>query len=120
MVIIVAEMIGNLLSVGRIRGTDLIPEEFGQVIQSIDDVDIRRVEVREVIDRGALFVEVGLVNEVPIALERIALALDVIGKSSTLSEWMLVFILCERCIILFQDRKFIKSCCEHIWVLILK
>ena len=62
----------------------------------------------EVVKGGACLVEVGRVDIVPAALEGVALALDVVGEGSALSEWV-VLLLYKRGVVLGKNSKLVKG-----------
>ena len=85
LVILVAEPLLDLIEVWRGAGHLFAFKEGNEISQSIDDVDIAHVEVGVVLDRAAVG-EVGLVDEVPVALCGVALSLDVVREGCALGE----------------------------------
>lgn len=108
----------DLLSVCGLRGADLTLEELSEGREGLNDVDIRLREVK-VVESGAWLVEVRLVDVVPVRLERVALALDVISESGALSEWV-VFLLAKRRVVLLEDSQLGERGLEHLGVLLLE
>lgn len=98
---LVAEFVSNLLGVGGLRGADLVLQELGVGVKGLDDISIRLGEA-EVIEGSALLIKVGLVDVMPVALEGVSLALDVVGKGGALSEGV-VLLLNEVGVVLSED-----------------
>lgn len=73
-------------------GHRLTLEEGDKVIQSVDDIDRERMEVK-VIDRGVRLVQIRLVEEVPRRLEVAECFFDVVSKGCTFSERMILLVL---------------------------
>lgn len=111
---LVRELAGDLAGVSGLRGADLALKELGEGIESLDDINIRLAET-EVIKSGAWLVEVGLVDEVPVALEGVALALDVIGEGGALGEGV-VALSAEVGVVLLEDSELGKSISENVGV----
>lgn len=57
-----------------------------KICQCVDDILFVRLEVGEVLNRGAWLVQVGLVDEVPRALEATERPLDIVGEGGALGE----------------------------------
>lgn len=94
--------------IGRLASANFPFEEGSHVNHSADDVGVRLLEV-EVLKGRALLVEVRQVDVVPVALERVALPLNVVGKSGALSER--VGPLCDdRAVCGLQCPQFIEGC----------
>ena len=83
------ELLSDSLDVGRVLTVDLAFHVGSHVGHGLDNVDVRHGEV-EVIESGALLVQVGEVDEVPVALEGVTLTLDGVGKSGALCEGVVV------------------------------
>jgi len=85
------EIGGDLGNVGA-GGHIFTLEESGEVSQSVQNVS-RGLHKEGVILNGATVRQVGLVDEMPAALEGVALALDVVGEGSALSEGVVQLVL---------------------------
>ena len=118
LIFIVGELISNLLSVCGLRGSDLALQELSVGIQSMDNV-LLRIGEGKVVEGGVVLVQVGRVDEVPIRLEGVALALDVVGESGALREWVVLF-LNKIWVVDLQRFELIKSGIENIGVALLK
>mmetsp|Transcript_28602 Transcript_28602/g.33591 ORF Transcript_28602/g.33591 Transcript_28602/m.33591 type:complete len:268 (+) Transcript_28602:290-1093(+) len=94
LVLLVGELVSDLGEVGRLRGADLTLKEANEIVNSGDHVNVRLIEV-EVIKGGACLIQVGQVDEVPAALEGVALALDVVGEGGALGEGVGALVLSE-------------------------
>ena len=106
----------DLRKVGRLRSGDFILEEFCEVSHGTDDISsgLYEAEVRE---GGACLVEVGQVDVVPVRLERVALAFDVVGEGSAFSEWVAA-LRHKRGLVLFKGRQLSKGgsiCCRVLF-----
>ena len=93
LVTLVFEPLLHLGNVGRRAGHRLTLQEGSQFRQCIDNVDIAHLEVWIISNCRASLIQVGLIDEVPVTLRAIALAFDIVGKSGTLSERVLVLII---------------------------
>ena len=118
LIFIVGELISNLLSVCSLRGGDFALQELSVGIQSMDNV-LLRISEGKVVEGGVVLVQVGRVDEVPIRLEGVALALDVVGESGALREWVVLF-LNKIWVVDLQRFELIKSGIENIGVALLK
>lgn len=78
-----------------------------------------RISEGKVVEGGVVLVQVGRVDEVPIRLEGVALALDVVGESGALREWVVLF-LNKIWVVDLQRFELIKSGIENIGVALLK
>ena len=78
-----------------------------------------RISEGKVGEGGVVLVQVGRVDEVPIRLEGVALALDVVGESGALREWVVLF-LNKIWVVDLQRFELIKSGIENIGVALLK
>lgn len=93
LVLLIGKAVLNLRDIGTV-GNVFAFEEGSQVGKGINHVDVTHLKVR--IGGGVTaVVVVGLVDKVPVALEFVALALDVVGKGCALSERMVTFVLGE-------------------------
>lgn len=92
LVLLIGELFRDLGYVLRSCGVGIALEEGMQVSETVDDVHFGRSELREVLDSCTLFVQVGLVDEVPWGLEFAESSFDLVSKDSTLSERMIFFV----------------------------
>jgi len=101
----------------RLVSRSVITNPVGQVLECSDNVVswLREGEVR----KAATLIEVGLVDEVPSALETVG-ALDVISKSSTLSEGMAGLALGQRGMSASQTLELQKGVGECCGILLFK
>ena len=118
LILLVGELISNLLSVGGLRGGDLALQELGVGIKSVDNV-LLWIGEGEVVERGVGLVQVGHVDEVPVSLEGVALALNVVGESGALREWV-VLLLNKIWVVDLERLELIESGSENIRVTLLK
>ena len=87
LVLLEGELGDDLVHVLGLGGGNLALEELGEVSEGADGVHIRLRE-GEVVKRGACLIQVRQVDVMPVGLESIALALDVVSEGSALSEGM--------------------------------
>lgn len=113
-----AELVRDLLSVGCVSGVNISLKELGVGIKGSNDV-LRGLGEGKVVEGSALLVEVGLVDVMPVALEGVALSLDVVGEGSALGEGV-VLLLDEVGVVLGKDSQIGKGGIENGWVLVLK
>ena len=92
LVVLVAEPLLDLFDVGRGARYGITLQEGSEIGECVHDIDIGRLKA-EVIERGVWLVQIRLINEVPVALCGVALALDVISEGSALGEGVRAFIL---------------------------
>ena len=89
LVILVRELGGDLGEVVGVSSRDSALEESGKVGEGLDNVD-GRLNEREVVEGGACLIKVWLVGVMPVGLEGVTLALDVVSEGSALGEWVVV------------------------------
>jgi len=86
-----------------------IAQECDQGCEGVDDVDLWWDEFGEVVHGRALFVEIGLVDEVPRCLKAAKATLDVVGERRTLCERMVSFMLDQVRVALCQLAKLLQG-----------
>lgn len=74
-----------------------ILQESRQIGESLHNIHVRHFKLR-IVGGITTVGEIRLINEVPLALEAVALALDVIGKVCALSERVVLLIFGEACL----------------------
>jgi hypothetical protein len=99
----IAELVSDSLQVGGVLDFGGSLKEANQVSEGADDVNVWHDEVGEVLSRGAILIEVGDVDEVPLGLEGVALALDVVGERSALGEGVVFLVFGQRGVVLLED-----------------
>ena len=95
LVLLIRELVGDLRNVCGFRGADGSFEESVKIGDSLDDIDVTLVEIGEIRLIGAFLIVVRKVDEVPRALERVALALPVISFGCALCEWVVSLVCCQ-------------------------
>ena len=95
LVFLVGELVRDLGNVCGLRGSDSSFEESVKIGDGLNDIDVTLVEIGEIRLIGAFLIVVGKVDEVPGALERVALALPVISFGGALSEWVVSLVCCQ-------------------------
>lgn len=108
LVIHIAEGALDLRDVGAWRRDLLSFKEGGQVSESVKYVCLTHVEVRVVLE-GATISKVGLVDEMPVALEAVPLTFDVISKGSALGEGVRSLVLGQAWLWLLQVGEHVES-----------
>jgi len=91
LVLLIRELLSDLACVGRLGGGDLTLKESPEGNQGFNNVDIGPVE-GEVAQTGVWLVQVRRVDEVPVGLEGVALALDVVGKGGAFTEGVIALV----------------------------
>ena len=97
----IGEELSNLSHVCGLLGVSIAFEERGQISESIDHVD-RVLDEVKVVESCAWFVEIRLVDEVPIVLEHSKGVLDVICEGGALSKWVVLLIDNQIWVTIFQ------------------
>ena len=92
LVVLVAEPLLDLFDIGGGARHGITLQEGSEIGECVHDIDIGRLKA-EVIERGVWLVKIRLIDEVPVALCGVALALDVVSEGSALSEGVRAFIL---------------------------
>ena len=115
---LVGELVGDLTDIVGLRGGNLALHELGEVGDCADNVVIRLREV-EVVNRRAWLVEIGQVDEVPVALEAVSFGLNVVGKSSALGERVIVLFDQVR-IVLFENGELCNGSGKDVRVAIIE
>ena len=95
LVLLIRELVGDLRNVCGFRCADGSFEESVKIGDSLDDIDVTLVEIGEIRLIGAFLIVVRKVDEVPRALERVALALPVISFGCALCEWVVSLVCCQ-------------------------
>jgi len=83
-------VIHDLASGVRCLVSFLLVEPVDDFVESLGDIVLIWGELRIVID-GSSLIEVWLVDEMPALLVGTSFVLDVIGKSGTFDEWVVIF-----------------------------
>ena len=120
LVLLVRELVRDLGNVCGLRGSDSSFEESVKIGDGLNDIDVTLVEIGEIRLIGAFLIVVRKVDEVPGALERVALALPVISFSCAFSEWVVSLICRQAGVVLSERLELIESSRKHIRVLLLK
>ena len=115
---LVGEVRSDLVRVGRLGSTALAFHELSEGFESPNGVNIRLGE-GEIVERSAILVQVGQVDEVPVGLEAVALTLDVVSESGALRE-RVILLLNKAWVVLSEYGKLVKSCLKNVWVASLK
>ena len=92
LVFLIRERRNDLLNIGWGADSWISFEELSEISKSIDNHFRIRLKLREVRTITS-FIEISLIDKVPWTLPRVALILDIIGKSCTFSKWVFEFVL---------------------------
>ena len=92
LIVDVTEALLSLLHIDRVIYRLVSFQEASQVDQSVEDCLVRGLKIWEVRSIPT-FIVVWLIDKVPVALPGVAVAFYVIGKASTLCEWVVAFVL---------------------------
>mmetsp|Transcript_14374 Transcript_14374/g.17151 ORF Transcript_14374/g.17151 Transcript_14374/m.17151 type:complete len:283 (+) Transcript_14374:303-1151(+) len=112
LVFLVIEALLDLVDVG-VAGHVLALEEVSEGLKGVKHVSLAHLEVGVVLD-GATVSDGRLVDEVPVALPGVALALDVVTEGGALGEGVLAILLDEAGVRLLQVVEVIESGRERI------
>lgn len=95
----------NLLVVSRVFVVVSVHEEVGQVLEGVDVRYGIGLELGEISNSFGGIGDDGLVNEMPVFLPVVALALNNISKSGTLNEGMVLLAESDRGVVFLQRSK---------------